>query len=166
MNTDDYRNAPSGIGPLAAEWKDKPHRLIYDLCGEVERLRASVAEFERLQQVWLMSPEAAKRLDGYRELGERCAALERERDEALAEVEKARALICLTAIGCGECDLCRKTLEVERLKKERVQFAENIAADAMRRFIGLARPDEPFGAADWSRGESCIRAALSGKKDT
>jgi hypothetical protein len=38
--TEDYRNAPSGIGPLAAEWKDKPHRLVYDLCREVERLAA------------------------------------------------------------------------------------------------------------------------------
>jgi hypothetical protein len=35
---DSYRNAPSGVGPLAATWKDKPHRLIYDLCREVERL--------------------------------------------------------------------------------------------------------------------------------
>jgi hypothetical protein len=38
-NIDDYHNAPSGIGPQAAEWKDKPHRLIYDLCGEIRRLR-------------------------------------------------------------------------------------------------------------------------------
>jgi hypothetical protein len=38
--TEDYRNAPSGIGPLAATWKDKPHRLVYDLAGEVERLTA------------------------------------------------------------------------------------------------------------------------------
>lgn len=41
--TDDYRNAPSGIGPLAATWKDKPHRLLYELCREVERLTAAVA---------------------------------------------------------------------------------------------------------------------------
>jgi hypothetical protein len=34
----DYRNAPSGMGPLANQWRDKPHRLIYDLCSEVERL--------------------------------------------------------------------------------------------------------------------------------
>ena len=39
MNTDDYHLAPSGIGPLAADWKDKPHRLVYDLVGEVERLQ-------------------------------------------------------------------------------------------------------------------------------
>lgn len=34
---DAYRNAPSGIGPLAADWKDKPHRLIYDLIGWLNR---------------------------------------------------------------------------------------------------------------------------------
>jgi chromosome condensin MukBEF ATPase and DNA-binding subunit MukB len=44
--------------------------------AECEALRARVAEFERLQQVWLMSPEAAKRLDAYRELAQKCAQLE------------------------------------------------------------------------------------------
>lgn len=29
--------APSGVGPLAAEWKDKPHRLVYDLCTALEQ---------------------------------------------------------------------------------------------------------------------------------
>jgi len=38
MNTNDYRIAPGGEGPHAATWKDKPHRLIYDLCREIERL--------------------------------------------------------------------------------------------------------------------------------
>jgi hypothetical protein len=38
--TDDYWKAPSGEGPQAATWKDKPHRLVYDLVREVERLRA------------------------------------------------------------------------------------------------------------------------------
>ena len=36
MNTQDYRNAPSGIGPQADQWKDKPHRLVYDLCTYIE----------------------------------------------------------------------------------------------------------------------------------
>lgn len=40
LNTKDYRLAPSGEGPRAGEWADKPHRLVYDLCGEVERLQA------------------------------------------------------------------------------------------------------------------------------
>jgi hypothetical protein len=35
---DDYRNAPNGEGPLAAQWRDKPHRLIYDLCNALEQL--------------------------------------------------------------------------------------------------------------------------------
>jgi len=33
---DDYRNAPSGDGPLAVQWVDKPHRLLYDLCIVLE----------------------------------------------------------------------------------------------------------------------------------
>lgn len=40
--TDDYRKAPGGDGNsiLVLNWNDKPHRLIYDLCNEVDRLRA------------------------------------------------------------------------------------------------------------------------------
>lgn len=34
---EDYRNAPSGTGPLAAQWRDKPHRLLYDLCTTLEQ---------------------------------------------------------------------------------------------------------------------------------
>lgn len=33
---DDYLNAPSGVGPLAWEWKDKPHRLLYDLLRRID----------------------------------------------------------------------------------------------------------------------------------
>lgn len=43
---DDYRDAMSGDGPLAGTWLDKPHRLVYDLAGEVLRLQAHVAELE------------------------------------------------------------------------------------------------------------------------
>ena len=44
--TEDYRNAPGGDGPMAGQWADKPHRLIYDLCGEVERLKAVVDKLD------------------------------------------------------------------------------------------------------------------------
>lgn len=44
LATGDYRNALSGQGPLAYEWSDKPHRLVYDLCNEVEALRAAASE--------------------------------------------------------------------------------------------------------------------------
>ena len=42
---EDYKNAPSGEGPLASTWEDKPHRLIYDLCQEIRKMQR-----ERLDQ--------------------------------------------------------------------------------------------------------------------
>ena len=42
--TRDYRDAPSGIGPLADTWRDKPHRLIYALCNEIDWLRVAHIE--------------------------------------------------------------------------------------------------------------------------
>jgi hypothetical protein len=43
---DDYRAAVSGVGPKAQEWVDKPHRLVYDLAGEVKRLQAELASLK------------------------------------------------------------------------------------------------------------------------
>ena len=43
--TDDYRKAMSGDDDefgLGYQWTDKPHRLVYDLCGEVDRLREAL----------------------------------------------------------------------------------------------------------------------------
>ena len=55
--TEDYRKAMSGDDDafgLGAQWSDKPHRLVYDLCGEVDALR-----------------------DGARDVGLRCHATRR-----------------------------------------------------------------------------------------
>jgi hypothetical protein len=38
--TYECRLAISGQGPLAYTWKDKPHRLVYTLCREIERIAA------------------------------------------------------------------------------------------------------------------------------
>ncbi len=38
LTTKDYLDALAGEGPRALDWEDKPHRLVYDLCNEVERL--------------------------------------------------------------------------------------------------------------------------------
>ncbi len=38
--TAECRFAISNEGPRAYDWTDKPHRLVYDLCREVERLTA------------------------------------------------------------------------------------------------------------------------------
>lgn len=45
--TDDYRAALSGEGDffsLGYEWSDKPHRLVDDLCGEIDYLQAMLRE--------------------------------------------------------------------------------------------------------------------------
>lgn len=38
--TYDARMAIVGEGPLAYDWADKPHRIVYDLCREIERIAA------------------------------------------------------------------------------------------------------------------------------
>ena len=35
--TFEARLAISGEGPRAYDWSDKPHRIVYDLCREIER---------------------------------------------------------------------------------------------------------------------------------
>ena len=42
MKLKDYSTAPSGEGPLASVWNDKPHRLVYDLVAEIERKNRAV----------------------------------------------------------------------------------------------------------------------------
>jgi hypothetical protein len=41
---EDYVQGPSGIGPHAHTWKDKPHRLVYDLVNEIKRMKRIEAE--------------------------------------------------------------------------------------------------------------------------
>lgn len=42
---EDYRNAPSNVGPLAAQWIDKPHRLVYDLSTALEGIVRKVLSY-------------------------------------------------------------------------------------------------------------------------
>jgi len=44
FNTNEYRIAPGFQGEHAYTWKDKPHRLVYDLAGEVERYQNTIQE--------------------------------------------------------------------------------------------------------------------------
>lgn len=44
LDTEAYRDAVAGVGrnefgTLGYNWVDKPHRLVFDLCREIERLR-------------------------------------------------------------------------------------------------------------------------------
>lgn len=74
MTTEDYRlamgdtEAAQKFGTLAYQWEDKPHRLVYDLCGEVEHLQAEIARLQHLiYQAGEMMTWAAKANPGIRE---------------------------------------------------------------------------------------------------
>jgi hypothetical protein len=47
------RLAPGGEGDYASEWKNKPHRLIYDACREIERLTVIIQELKALKEGWI-----------------------------------------------------------------------------------------------------------------
>ena len=49
--------------------------------GRIEQLESENAEWRAKAKNWMASPEAAKNLDGYRELGTKLAKLEAEREE-------------------------------------------------------------------------------------
>jgi hypothetical protein len=53
---------------------------------------AQLSEWEAKATTWLLSPEAATRLDGYVELGAMLAKAEAERDEARAELARLTTL--------------------------------------------------------------------------
>jgi hypothetical protein len=54
--------------------------------AEIERLKAENAEWQARAATWLASPEAAKRLEGYRKLGEQLA-------QAEAKIERLKAAL-------------------------------------------------------------------------
>ena len=60
--TYDCRTAIGGNGPLAYTWQDKPHRLVYDLCREIESIAAGATPDQATaQQKRIAELEAALR---------------------------------------------------------------------------------------------------------
>lgn len=84
----DYIIAHGGDGPLGAEWQNKPHRLIYDLCGTVQELEQQrdvlTAHLRALVEKWQRAidtvradqsvsvPEVAAKLGHRLDAYERC----------------------------------------------------------------------------------------------
>lgn len=60
------------------------------VAAELRRLHDLCAEWEKKAETWLASPEAAKRLDGYRELAQRVNTLEDALRQAVEALETAR----------------------------------------------------------------------------
>ena len=88
---EDYRNAPSGMGPLALIWGNTPHRLIYQAAGEVLKLKAQNADLLAALEELLVDMKIAQR-------NMRHAATKDARWEGCAEavqprVDAARAAI-------------------------------------------------------------------------
>ncbi len=69
----DYRVAPANEGPLAYDWSDKPHRLVYDLCDMLERICTQANPCQGRQEV----DGAAK---GNHEAGYSCCSIRRDDD--------------------------------------------------------------------------------------
>jgi hypothetical protein len=59
--------------------------------AELRRLHALCGEWENKAATWLASPEAAKRLDGYRELAQRLNAAESVNAQLLEALENSIA---------------------------------------------------------------------------
>ena len=45
--TFEARLAIGGEGPRAYDWSDKPHRIVYDLCREIEKNAACIEQLEK-----------------------------------------------------------------------------------------------------------------------
>lgn len=71
-----------------------------------DELLVKVAAWEQKAANWMASPEAAQRLDGYRDLAQRLNIAEQQRDELLAALEAGRRLIEL--ISPFEGDVTRQ----------------------------------------------------------
>ena len=146
-----------------------------------------IAEFERLQQVWLMSPEAAQRLQGYRDLAEKCAGFEAELAEAralnaqlAAQVDEARRQRDECAARVAELEASaarlsryrddRESYWLERQAKwiaEHDQYAKSCEWHAGRAATAEARVAElETEAADWKYLATARRESLAEVEET
>jgi hypothetical protein len=76
----DALDAWDGTLMMPAGWRQRTS-------AELRRLNNLCAEWEKKAATWLASPEAAKRLDGYRELAQRVNTLEAALWQALEALE-------------------------------------------------------------------------------
>ncbi len=87
FDTNEYRIDPGGDGEHAFDWKDKPHRLIYDLCGEVERLQAIEIAARSLMKV------AADNVHTFAKHGHESAAFQAAADQCHAAYSELKAAL-------------------------------------------------------------------------
>jgi hypothetical protein len=85
---------------------DELRALRLTLVRERDEARALNAQWAEKAAAWFASPEAAQRLQGYRDLAQQVAAAQNERDEARAEIEQhvAKAVARETERCAKVCD--------------------------------------------------------------
>ena len=76
----------------ACELLSRAADKIDDLEKQRDELLVKVAAWEQKAANWMASPEAAQRLDGYRDLAQRLNIAEQQRDELLVALENCRLL--------------------------------------------------------------------------
>lgn len=83
----DYWAAP-GSGPLNYQWADKPHRLLYDLIGEVLHLRAELAEHERIvpERIAVAEKSESERAELFTETADALDAKDKEIERLRAKI--------------------------------------------------------------------------------
>lgn len=100
---------------VAQDYEADPDDVL-SLIAEVERLRARDAEWQQKAASWMSTPEAAQRLDGYRELA---AKVER----AEAEVERLREKCDELTINGFSAQL----KQLDELRKENARLKDVVA---------------------------------------
>lgn len=94
--THDLRLGVAGEGPYAYDWKDKPHRLVYTACAQIE------ANARLIAQAWLI-PEMVEALRALAEILEHdCGCPPCEGSMAPAEHHLALAIAILARIDGGK----------------------------------------------------------------
>lgn len=83
-----------------AEWLELSLAIgAQEAAAELRRLHDLCAEWEKKAETWLATPEAAKRLDGYRELFQRVDTLEYALRQALEALERGETQLRYQAIA-------------------------------------------------------------------
>ena len=102
QKTYEFRLAVSGEGPLAYQWSDKPHRLLYDACSIIE---SEAAQRQTTQSDALLDAEGVK-LYWYRQ----------GKDDG-SDAERAKIVAWLRGMGLRNINYIADAIEVgEHLK--------------------------------------------------
>lgn len=126
--------------------------IFADAADEIKRLQVErdalarrVAEWEEKAAAWMASPEAIKKLDGYREMGAKCAALEAELEEERQSrtINHAAANLALDQRDAAIAELreARKSRQSEHDLRVRLAGEVESLREAMRLAAAEAERD-------------------------